>query len=808
MNLQVQLVPPHSRGILPRQSIDFEAGQTTSLCRTASTRSQESSTTCGSTSSFSSATSTANSSSSSARRIVPLYNLQAHNVLPNVIVDAGTDAKIAKFQKRGIELIDLALFEPVEVWPDPNAVVMPITTQALAVPVTAPGASTSTLGRLSVDEMGFAQVSTRVGSTPSRSIPTFLAATGSPKDGPFAPDDLAQNPEASSTASLSSTSHADHQISHSIDSTAPPDTAGIPPGSSRRNFFGKIFKKSPKDASPSRSPYLMSPPPTSVPSRPPLRPTPSVQPPVPRPQSGRLRTRQSPETSNESCDQVGTPTPMQLMTTPTLEQPHLNPKDSMPGAGGVKRNNGLRTSWLLGSSNSSQRPQSASSPLATAFSSLAMKRRSVIGSGPAPDNVVAVNLNLSQTDVDKPQGTPSANVPPTHVLTTVQSSQIQSQPQLCPAVLGIQPTLVVVPTSFVQPTHSKRRHQSKSPNSGPGESSGRGNGNGGSPKPKEKERQGKASRRPYMYAWLARKWMKHRPPHPSTPSSHGPKNFGLGGLHLSEIGTGLGIDASWMHTMRNHELSVEETVEVRLEWRRTPTVVGSKKKLDAGASGEAGESSAEGEEHGHHRRAGKRSRRSRDWNRRREGDERVMRKDGSFDQQDERVRRPSSSSVSSARAAVKRWSLASYQSQSTAGASEDASGDNGADSESDPEDSETPWVCTLKVRRTAAAIGQEAGTTSTKESRGRSDKQEDTISGEGKPKSHEWNTHQDVLRIKVGTLSPTPHHPKVVAMLKMPFPLPDVQVERLGVVKRRGLGESLISPCLRFLCAKSGHVPV
>lgn len=807
MNLQVQLVPPHSRGILPRQSIDFEAGQSSSLCRTISTRSQESSSTYGSTSSFSSATSTANSSTSSARRIVPLYNLQAHNVLPNVIVDAGTDAKIAKFQKRGIELIDLALFEPVEVWPDPNVVVMPIATQALAVPVTAPGASTSTLGRLSVDEMGFAKVSTRVGSTPSRSISAFLATTGSPNDGPSGSDDLAPNPEASSTASLSSASHADHQISHSIDSTAPPDSAGIPPGSSRRNFFGKIFKKSPKDASSaSKSPYLVSPSPTSVPSRPLLSsrlPAPSVQPPVPRPRSGRLRTRQSPETSNESCDQVGTPTPMQLMTTPTLEQPHLNPKDPILGAGGVKRNNGLRTSWLLGSSSSSQRPPSASSPLATAFSSLSMKRRSVIGSGQAPDGVPAVNLNLSKTDVDTPQGTPSGNVPPTHVLTTVQSSQIQSQPQLCPAVLGIQPTLVVVPTSFVQPTHSKRRRHSKSPNGGLRESSGRGNGHGGSPKPKEKEKPGKAIRRPYMYAWLARKWMKHRPSQPSPPSSRGPKSLGLGGIHLGEIGTGLGIDASWMHTMRDHERSVEETVEVRLEWRRIPMVVGSKKKLDAG---EAGESSAEGEEHGHHGRAGKWSRRSRDLSQRREGDEKVRRKDGSFDPQDERVRRPSSSSVSSARAAVKRWSLASYQS-STAGASEDASGDTGADNESDPEDSETPWVCTLKVRRTAAAIGKEAGTSPTKES-GRSDKQEDNMSGEGKQKSHEWNTHHDVLRIKVGTLSPTPHHPKVVAMLKMPFPLPDVQVERLGVVKRRGLGESLISPCLRFLCAKSGHVPV
>lgn len=48
--------------------------------------------------------------------IIPLYNLQAHNVMTNVIVDAGTDAKVAKFAKRGLEIIGLAVLEPVEVW--------------------------------------------------------------------------------------------------------------------------------------------------------------------------------------------------------------------------------------------------------------------------------------------------------------------------------------------------------------------------------------------------------------------------------------------------------------------------------------------------------------------------------------------------------------------------------------------------------------------------------------------------------------------------------------------------------------------
>ncbi|KAL0575328.1 hypothetical protein V5O48_006644 [Marasmius crinis-equi] len=70
--------------------------------------------------------------------------------------------------------------------------------------------------------------------------------------------------------------------------------------------------------------------------------------------------------------------------------------------------------------------------------------------------------------------------------------------------------------------------------------------------------------------------------------------------------------------------------------------------------------------------------------------------------------------------------------------------------DSDPEDSETPWGCTVKVRRL-------------------------TGSGKGEP-----------LKVKVGTLSPTPHHPKVVAMLKVPFPLPDVEVDKLALRKREG----------------------
>ncbi|KAK2460453.1 hypothetical protein APHAL10511_007618 [Amanita phalloides] len=757
LNLQVQLVPPHSRGVLPRQSIDFESGNTP-LHRTSSTRSQESASTYGSTASFGSTTTTATTSTTASRRaIVPLYNLQAHNVLPNVIVDAGTDAKVAKFQKRGIELIDLAVFEPVEVWPDSTAVIVPSAVSTLTAPIVGPGASTSTLGRLSMDEAGFAQV--HAGSVPGRSAPPFLSAPTNNR----LPTTQDPNTATSSSASLSSTSQLVHQLVHSPIQTqvTPPNSSGLPSGNNRRNIFGKIFKKTTKDTvtSPSSQQSLKQ---------------------VPRPQS---ISQETPETLNDDLN--GTPTQMQHMRTPTPQHQNLSPKDMTPESSNGKRAGGLRGSWLLGSSGLSPRPQSAASPsFASAFSSLSLKRRPTAGSQ-AVDNM-ANNLNMSQADDEAqvPQSTGAS-----HVHACYQPNQIQAQ-----NTLGVQPTLVVVHPSFVKATRGTRCRRSKSPNSETRGSVEIRNDNIDDTKPcKEKV---KPFRRPYIYAWLGRKWIKRRP----APQSHGQgQHKGLGlGLNLGGTGTGFGIDASRIHTTKDREVGVEETVEVRFEWKRMPVSAGSKKRPDAGASNEARESSAEGDEQGSAVKSSRRRRAStsRDAGSRwREGEGKTTRKDGGFDGQVERVRKPSASSITSARAAAKRLSLASHQSQSTTGVSEENSVDADAEDESDPEDSETPWVCTLKVRRTNAGLAKEAGmslipsNTSSKEARGRSRRQGDAVGNGGIAKSHE-NTPQDVLRIKVGTLSPTPHHPKVVAMLKMPFPLPDVQVERLGVVKRRGLAPS------------------
>jgi hypothetical protein len=51
--------------------------------------------------------------------IILLYNLRAHNVMTNIIVDAGTNAN---FQKRDLEIVGLATLEPIEVFSSNQAI--------------------------------------------------------------------------------------------------------------------------------------------------------------------------------------------------------------------------------------------------------------------------------------------------------------------------------------------------------------------------------------------------------------------------------------------------------------------------------------------------------------------------------------------------------------------------------------------------------------------------------------------------------------------------------------------------------------
>jgi hypothetical protein len=48
--------------------------------------------------------------------VIPLYDLQAHTVMTNVVLDAGTDGRIVKFLKRGLEFIGLTVLDPTKVW--------------------------------------------------------------------------------------------------------------------------------------------------------------------------------------------------------------------------------------------------------------------------------------------------------------------------------------------------------------------------------------------------------------------------------------------------------------------------------------------------------------------------------------------------------------------------------------------------------------------------------------------------------------------------------------------------------------------
>jgi len=124
----------------------------------------------------------------------------------------------------------------------------------------------------------------------------------------------------------------------------------------------------------------------------------------------------------------------------------------------------------------------------------------------------------------------------------------------------------------------------------------------------------------------------------------------------------------------------------------------------------------------------------------------------------------------------KRMSTASISTHTGTSDDHDANHPEGEADDSDPEDSETPWICSVSVQRVTPSV-------STRPS---------TIHGSS---SHEPPSDEpQPVRLKVATLSPTPHHPKVVSMLKVPFPLPDIEVEKLAVRRRILTPQGLARP--------------
>jgi hypothetical protein len=114
-------------------------------------------------------------------------------------------------------------------------------------------------------------------------------------------------------------------------------------------------------------------------------------------------------------------------------------------------------------------------------------------------------------------------------------------------------------------------------------------------------------------------------------------------------------------------------------------------------------------------------------------------------------------------------SLDSHPRQSSHGGVQPS--DLDTEDESDPEDSEVPWICTLVVRP--------RNTPSRAPSRAPS-----PSPSPGSPPPSFSPARLPPLRLKVACLAPAPHHPKVVAQLKCPYPLPDVDLINAVLVQR------------------------
>ncbi|KAF8900181.1 hypothetical protein CPB84DRAFT_1747619 [Gymnopilus junonius] len=813
LNLQVQLVPPNAKppsGVVPTDGTTPTSATSNtstesdgaSVARSNSTRSEASiarSFYNTSTSSFSSVASST-VSSNTRRTIIPLYNLQAHNVMTNVIVDAGTDAKIAKFQRRGIELIDLAFLEPVEVWGEKDR---------------DKDARRESM-RISVDEMGalVTNVGAKSGMLSARAS-TFLQAGGSRPVTPSA---------TSSATSLHS--HSNLRVSNPpltqeaeiipVVPVVQQQLAPAPPA--KRNIFNKLFNK--------RNSTSLPPPGLNLPSfeQPEkdsspfanftLQPAPMTNKllgkdakrlgrgtPTPPPPALDVPISPASTTSQQPTPTPRTPRPQD--DSPISPTPTVGPAKEPPKEKGHGRNLSItsfktslrnnRIDYLLLSLVGEARLSLDAVMAADAASSNGHGGSSNGNGGGGGGSQLQHQQQYAQ---QQQPSTPQQSLYPLMLTQTQVREELvnlkQQQLQLRPPILGIQPSFV----------------SSSNPPGPPGPGIASPLVAALSPRPdQENVLQGQ---RALMYVWLVRKWLKRRP---STIAGV-PNPFGEQGLFGGLAGK-VGKhhqDLSAHGYAHGQEGSTSGApgavfgggapaplpyggVEVRFEWKRArgkERKGGSKKSTRRGrqstgrdasfAASTGAESDGEVERGG--RRDQTRERGERDREREFRERDRTRERDEWGD--------PKERLKSEAKRA-KRMSTGSFS--TTHSVSEEGGGDSASvrerrrlrresalggggdeDEDSDPEDSETPWVCTLKVRK-SVPVATVGGVTSP-----------------GAPPPGVALLHPQVLRVKVGTLSPTPHHPKVVAMLKVPFPLPDVEVERMGIVRRKGFPGPIGNP--------------
>lgn len=125
--------------------------------------------------------------------------------------------------------------------------------------------------------------------------------------------------------------------------------------------------------------------------------------------------------------------------------------------------------------------------------------------------------------------------------------------------------------------------------------------------------------------------------------------------------------------------------------------------------------------------------------------------------------------------------------------------DHDSGEESDPEDSETPWTCTLSVRPLAG----HALHIPTEASNGVGHPM-DVHTPQPSPTPHAPHTPHypptspPGIHLKVATLRPVPHHPNAVGLLRMSYPQPDIAVEQMKVGERVFYpSEGTMEPTLR-----------
>lgn len=817
--------------------------------------------------------------------------------MPNVIVDAGTDAKIAKFQKRGIELIDLALLEPVEVWGeggrerDAGRESMRIVADEMGASVVVNAGGGAGIGILSPkSHTGFLQPEgpvTRSATSSATSLHSQIAnsATQTPIPQHLIPQSMATDhyttpaPDIfliSQSNSNSSSSNNPTPIppvspasltSMSLAMMSPPASPAPGPVSSKRKLFKNLFNKRQNSSnllSPSGSGFPASPgqqqsfaqpqsPITATGSNPPDL---EVSPPPtfasftlsPAPMANKIISAADRSFSSRSNSMKRRSAPPPALMEPVPVSPFARSEFTSPGlgvasmsppieqqktptqmsvaAGGAKTKTRTKTNATVSpptptlhivevpereTEKGHGRGVSLASITSPFRSTLKSRLSSVVmGGGGGGASQSSSQVRDSGSNIDKfytpsnmkgsdrhPSPHPSlasfeksrsrsslvctsstndsadshggggftpngsfgfggiGQVPVAQA--EIMMNLRQQQLQLRPPILGIQPTFV-----SSNPSASSNANPSNpfSPD-------------GPSTMTTENPDQ-LFGQRALMYVWLVRRWMKKR-----TSSFSGLGDSAVG--FLGDVVGGLKGEKE--KEKRKEKMKDKDKrksvdlrpgpshvglaavtaplmyggVEVRFEWKRARAKErgGSRRKKTRNGRVRSGTGGGRAESDGEAETSMEKD------------DERGSIRGGApLFKTKERLKSEEKKKYRMSTGSINSIITNSMMDGGEFETKKRNQYDDGEDS--DPEDSETPWVCTLKLRRGATAVN--GG---------------DPTAGGIQPQPPVFQTR--VLRIKVGTVSPTPHHPKVVAMLKVPYPLPDIEVERMGVIKRQGV---------------------